>query len=678
MKTILVTAALPYANGSIHLGHILEQIQADVFSRAARVAGNDVIFACADDVHGTGVEIAAMKEGITVEELVERSSAEHVRDFKGFKISHDIYTSTDTPQNKALAERIYKALRDGGHIETRTIEQMYSPALGRFLNDRLVKGTCPKCGAQDQYGDVCESCGTTYSPTDLIDPVDAVHGETPELRTTEHLYVGLSAFSDMLRDWIVDGVPQDSVKNYIEGWLAGGLEDWCISRDEPYFGFPIPDMPGKYFYVWLDAPVGYIAATQEYCDSRGRDWRDIWAADSDAEIVHFIGKDIVYFHTLFWPAMLHVAGLSTPSKVQVHGMVTVDGKKMSKSRGTFVNASEYLEHLDPDYLRFYFASRLSTSLEDVDLNWEQFVTHCNSELVNNLVNLCSRVTKFISSRLSGEPLLLPLEHELLDKVDHSISVIEGAFRRSDHRLAIRQTLELGDAANNYFQSSEPWALMKTDKEQAAEVCALTLHVCHALMTALYPVTPGLAERFATIFALPAEELYTWDKVRERWLPSELVPVQRLMERLEMKDVESLTKASEQAAAAGEAEELEEAPDDALRLDDFGDEITFDDFSKVDLRVGVVRSAELVEGADKLLRLKVDCGRVIQVFAGVRSAYPEPEVLVGRRVIVVANLKPRKMRFGVSEGMLLATSAPDNEGLQLVHPDNSALGGWTVR
>ena len=680
MTKTLITSALPYANGSIHLGHLVEHVQTDAFVRAARLRGEDILYVCADDVHGTGVELNALKQGITPQELAERSRAEHLADFRAFGISHDVYGSTDSAENRAMAERIYLALREGGHIERRRVAQMYSEGLGRFLTDRMVRGTCPRCGAKDQYGDVCEACGSTYAPTDLIDPVDAIEGKPPVVRETEHLYVRLRDFVSVLETWLPRHVPQDAVRNYVQRWIEGGLEDWCISRDAPYFGFEIPGEPGKYFYVWLDAPVGYISSTMAWCEAQGVSWEDYWGADSDARILHVIGKDIVYFHTLFWPAMLHAAGLRMPERVHVHGMLTVQGEKMSKSRGTFIRASTYLRHLDPDYLRFYLCAKLSDSVEDMDFSATELVGRVNGELFNNLVNLVSRVTKFVDARFGGVVPPLPYEHELFGWIAEKVEQIDGAYARFDHKTAIRVTLELGDRVNEFFQASQPWVQIKTDPAAAGETCALALHACVVLMTAVAPATPGLARRFAGCVGLADERALGWHLVRERWMPERLAAVDRWMEKITEEQVMAMIEDEKAAyaAAEGEAGAPGVAQGDAISVEAFGETITFEDFAKVDLRVGVVRSAEEVEGAKKLLRLSVDCGRVIQVFAGVRSAYPDPSVLVGRRVIVVANLAPRKMRFGVSEGMLLATSAEDGEGLSLVHPPEEALGGWTVR
>ncbi|TVR04207.1 MAG: methionine--tRNA ligase [Deltaproteobacteria bacterium] len=693
MPRSIITAALPYANGSIHLGHMVEHVMCDVFARARRLRGHETIFICAEDTHGTPIEMSALREGITPEALVARSHEEHARDFAGFNIRYDNYYTTNSDENRELAHFIYTRLRDAGHVTRKASQQMYSEPLGRFLNDRLIKGTCPRCGAEDQYGDVCEKCGATYEPTELIDPRDAITGATPVMRETEHLYVGLSAFTDFLREWMAEGVPQEAVRNFMHTWLEGGLEDWCISRDAPYFGFEIPDAPGKYFYVWLDAPIGYIASTRHWAEQRGEDWRTWWGEDADTEIVHVIGKDIVYFHTLFWPAMLRTAGLRLPSRVHVHGMLTVDGKKMSKSRGTFIRASTWLRHLDADYLRFYYAAKLGDGVEDIDLSFEDFVARVNADLINNVVNLCSRVTKFLASRFEGRVAAFdPAEVPLCGSLAAGLEEVREAYERFDLRGAMRRVAALGGEANLFFQEAAPWASIREDAERAHRDCSIALHAATALMTALAPVVPALAGRYAA--ALGVEEL-SWAMAEPTWQPPQVTGPETLLERLDPKRVKALLEdareelmtteekqdgAVESTSAGGEGTAPAEAEADrGAGLAKLGEEIAFDDFAKVDLRIGVVKEAGFVEGANKLLQLTVDIGhRDINVFAGVRKAYPEPEVLVGRRVVVVANLAPRKMRFGVSEGMLLATSAEDGAGLQLVHPDAAAKAGWTVR
>lgn len=668
-RRILLTSALPYANGAIHLGHLVEYLQTDIFARFHRMIGSDIVYVCADDTHGTAIELKAAAQGITPQALIDDVWESHTADFHAFGIRFDEYYTTHSPENEALAGMIYERLDDAGHVTRRTTQQFYSEAMGRFLSDRMVKGRCPNedCGAEDQYGDVCEVCGKTYEPTDLVEPFDVHTGQPPVLRDTENLYVTLREFAEFLREWSHEGIAQPAVRNFVTEWLDGGLDDWCISRAAPYFGFPIPGETDKYFYVWLDAPVGYVASTKHYADQRGLDWRDWWGPESDAEIIHVIGKDIIYFHTLFWPAMLKAAKLKTPSRVQVHGMLTVNGRKMSKSRGTFIQASTYLEHLDPEYLRFYYASKLSSGVDDLDLSFEDFVNRVNADLLNKIVNLASRTVKFITKFFDGEVAAFdPADFPVVDAVHQHLDRAKDAYEAWEFRDAVREIVDASVALNEFYQGAEPWALRNSDEARARQVCAAALHGTTAIMHALAPVTPKLVERYAACLGL---EGLARKHSGADWRPEKVTaPEQHLLTRVEMKDIEALVEAST----------ITETPDYALDVSGFADEITFDDFARIDLRIGVVEAATTVEKADKLLQLTVHCGKRINVFAGVRSAYPDPQVLVGRRVIVVANLKPRKMRFGLSEGMLLAMSGPGDEGLQLVNPDASAKGGWTVR
>jgi methionyl-tRNA synthetase len=674
MARYLVTSALPYANGSIHLGHMVEAVQTDIFVRALRLAGHEAHYLCADDTHGTPIELSARKLGISPEEVIARSYAEHTRDFAGFGIGHDRYYTTNSPENREFAGEIYRRLVAGGHVYKETTTQFFSESLGRFLPDRMVKGTCPYCKTPDQYGDVCESCKRTYKPTDLIDPFDAVEGKTPVLRDTEQIYVRLSDFAPMLAEWTKSGTLQESVLNFVQAWLDGGLESWCISRDAPYFGFEIPGEPGKFFYVWLDAPIGYIATTKKWADETGRDWSQWWREGTDTKLVHVIGKDIIYFHTLFWPAMLKAGGFKTPDQVHVHGFLTVNSRKMSKSRGTFINASTYLEHLDPDYLRFYFAAKLSDGVDDIDLNTDDFITRVNADLVNNVVNLCSRVTKLVARTFGGDVVAFDASRwPVIAAVERGARAANELLLQWDYSGAIRRIAEAGDAANLFIQESEPWKVLKTDPAQAQEICSVALWCASALMTALSPVVPSLAGRYAAaigVAALGAEQL------DPNWRPAKVGAPDILIERIDPARVTALMEAAKALTAPEPT--MTETNENVIEIGEFKAPISIDDFSKVDLRVGFIEAAGPVEGADKLLQLTVHCGKRINVFAGVRKAYPDASVLVGRKVIVVANLQPRKMKFGTSEGMLLATSAEDGEGLQLVFVDDSAKGGWTVR
>ena len=671
MARHLLTAALPYANGSIHIGHVVEYVLADIRARFLRLMGEDVLFVCADDTHGTPIEMNARKQGITPEELVGRSWHEHVADMNTFEVSFDEFYTTNSPENQEFANTIYLALRDQGLTHKKVSRQFYSQSLGRFLPDRMVKGTCPVCGAADQYGDACEVCKSTYEPEQLINPVDAIEGGTPELRDTEQIYVRLPELREFLQDWVIRGIPQDSVRNFVQAWLDGGLNDWCISREAPYFGFEIPGEPGKYFYVWLDAPIGYMAATRHWCDRNGVDWRSYWGPDSDAVITHVIGKDIVYFHTLFWPAMLHTAGFRVPDEVRAHGFLTVDGAKMSKSRGTFIKASTAARHVDPEHLRFYFAGKISNGIEDLDLNFEDFVSRVNSDLVNNIVNLCSRVTKMIDKRFGGEVVAFdPHDFELCGQIDLGMSAARGMYQQWDFRGAVRRLAEVGDAVNLFLQESEPWRLVETDRARALTLLSVALHGATAIMTALSPVTPRIARTYAACIGV---EKLEWTHTSPRFVPTRVQAPDVFISRIDPDSIKAMIEETR-------AENTPPTPArmDIVEVQEFKPVIEFDDFARVDLRVGVVLSAEAVEGADKLLKLQVHCGKSITVFAGIRKAYPDPSVLVGRHVLVVANLKPRKMKFGTSEGMLLATSAEDDTGLQLAIVSDETRGGWTVR
>lgn len=697
MARYLITSALPYANGPIHLGHLVEHIQTDVMARFLRLEGHDVLHVCADDTHGTPIELNARKQGITPEELVARSHTEHTADFAGFGIGFDEYYTTNSPENRALAESVYLRLKDGGFTERVSETQWYSASLGRFLPDRFVRGTCPHCKSPDQYGDSCEVCNRTYSPLDLIDPVDAIEGKRPELRASEQIHVSLPKLKDEIVAWIAstraaepgllaDSPLQPEVRNFLTPWLAE-LGLWCISREGPYFGFAIPGEENKFFYVWMDAPIGYIAATQHYCESRGQDWRSWWGADSDTRVIHVIGKDIVYFHTLFWPAMLHAAGLRKPSHVRVHGFLTVNGAKMSKSRGTFVLASRYLQHLHPDYFRFYISAKLSSGVEDLDLSLDDFVFRTNADLINNPVNLCSRTTKFIETKLDGRVSPVDGDHPVLVQIRQGLVDVRTAYGAWDFRAAIKRVAELGDILNLYFQEQEPWKVLETDVEGARAICSLVLKGATALMTALSPVVPSTAQKLATCLGVDA---LRWEHAEASFTPTSVVSEKTFLARMDRSWVDALVDApapepskpskstTAPQASADAAPATSPAPRENTVTADIKPEIEFADFDKVDLRVGVIAEAKSVEGADKLLQLTVDIGRPINVFAGVRKAYADPSVLVGKHVVVVANLKPRKMKFGISEGMLLATSATDDSGLQLAVLDPSTQPGWTVR
>ena len=644
-RRILVTSALPYANGPTHLGHMTETIQCDIWVRAMRLAGHECIYVCADDTHGTPIMLKAAAEGVTPEELIGRVGTERRADFAAFNIGFDNYYTTHSEENRRLTVRMYRALEKAG----------------MFLPDRYVKGTCPRCGTPDQYGDSCENCGATYSPSDLVDPVSVVSGTRPVERESEHIFFRLGNFEAMLRQWTRSGSLQPAVANKLDEWFDAGLRDWDVSRDAPYFGIEIPDAPGKYFYVWLDAPVGYMASFENYCKRSGLDFEEWWRPGSPAELHHFIGKDILYFHSLFWPATLEGAGLRKPTAVHAHGFLTVNGEKMSKSRGTFVTARRYLDHLPPDYFRYFLAAKLGPDLEDIDMNLEEFATRINAELVGKLVNIASRCASFIhrgyGGRLAAE---LPDPALYREFTDAGAGILE-AWETLEYAAAVREVMALADRANLYIDRNKPWLAAK-DPARAAEVqavCTQGINLFRVLMAYLKPVLPAIAERAEAFLGAPIAH---WRDVETPLLGTTINEYQPLATRLDAASVQKILETpmptTEPApAAAGPAE------------------ITPEDFRRIDLRIARIEEASLVEGADRLLKLSVDLGGERRtVFAGIRGAY-EPAQLVGRHIVVVANLKPKKMRFGTSEGMALA--ATDDDGLFLISPDAGAKAGMKV-
>ncbi|HWN06923.1 MAG TPA: methionine--tRNA ligase [Steroidobacteraceae bacterium] len=661
MRRILVTSALPYANGPTHLGHMTETIQCDIWVRAMKLAGHDVIYVCADDTHGTPIMLKAEAEGITPEALIGRVGAERRADFAAFDIGFDNYYTTHSEENRRLTVRMYEALVKAGHITRRSVRQAYDEKAGMFLPDRYVKGTCPRCGTPDQYGDSCENCGATYAPSDLIDPVSAVSGTRPVERESGHVFFRLGNFEAMLRKWTRSGALQDAVANKLDEWFEAGLRDWDVSRDAPYFGIEIPDAPGKYFYVWLDAPVGYMASFANYCARAGLDFESWWAPDSTAELHHFIGKDILYFHSLFWPATLEGAGFRKPTAVHAHGFLTVNGEKMSKSRGTFVTARRYLDHLPPDYFRYFLAAKLGTGLDDIDMNLEEFATRINADLVGKLVNIASRCASFIHRGYGGQLAAeLPEPALYREFVEAGAGILE-AWESLEFAAAVREIMALADRANLYIDRQKPWLAAK-DPARAAEVqavCTQGINLFRVLMAFLKPVLPATAERAE---AFLGSRIAHWRDVESPLLGAKINEYQPLATRLDAASVQKLLEmpmptTASPAAAAGSAQ------------------ITPEDFQRIDLRVALVETAEFVEGADRLLKLGVDLGGERRtVFAGIRGAY-EPAALVGRHVVIVANLKPKKMRFGTSEGMALAASG--DEGLFLLSPDAGAKAGMKV-
>ena len=670
-RNILVTCALPYANGSIHLGHMLEHIQADIWVRFQRMRGHNIHFICADDAHGTPIMLKAQQLGITPEEMIAAVSQEHQTDFAGFKISFDNYHSTHSDENRQFAESIYTKLKENGFIKSKTISQLFDPEKNMFLPDRFVKGTCPKCKAPDQYGDNCEVCGATYSPTELINPKSAVSGATPVMKDTEHFFFDLPQFADMLKAWTTSGALQDEIANKLNEWFTSGLQQWDITRDAPYFGFEIPGAPGKYFYVWLDAPIGYMGSFKNLCNKRGDiDFDAFWGETSDAELYHFIGKDIVYFHSLFWPAMLHGSGYRKPTNVFVHGYVTVNGAKMSKSRGTFIKASTYLQHLDPECLRYYYAAKLNNRIDDLDLNLEDFVARVNSDVVNKLVNLASRTASFICKRFDGKLADTLSEPALYKTFTDASERIADAYEKREYSRAIRDIMALADEANRYVDEKAPWVIAKQEGQETelSAVCSTTINLFRVLMTYLKPVMPELAARAEAFLNVTLN----WTEIEQPLLAHTVSPFKALFTRVDPVKVAAMVEASKEEAQAAAPKATDPLADEPI-----APEITYDDFAKLDLRIALIKKAEAVPEADKLLRLQLDLGgEVRQVFAGIKSAY-SPEQLEGKLTVMVANLAPRKMRFGMSEGMVLA-AGPGGKDLFILEPHAGAQPGMRVK
>ncbi|MGH8380954.1 methionine--tRNA ligase [Pseudomonas sp.] len=675
-RQILVTSALPYANGSIHLGHMLEYIQTDMWVRFQKHRGNQCTYVCADDAHGSAIMLRAEKEGITPEQLIAAVQAEHSSDFADFLVEFDNFHSTHAEENRELSSQIYLKLRDAGHIATRSITQYFDPDKQMFLADRFIKGTCPKCAADDQYGDNCEKCGATYAPTELKNPKSAISGATPVLKDSQHFFFKLPDFQAMLQQWTRSGTLQDAVANKIAEWLDAGLQEWDISRDAPYFGFEIPDEPGKYFYVWLDAPIGYMASFKNLCARRpDLDFDAFWNKDSKAELYHFIGKDIVNFHALFWPAMLEGAGYRKPTGINVHGYLTVNGSKMSKSRGTFIKARTYLDHLAPEYLRYYYASKLGRGVDDLDLNLEDFVQKVNSDLVGKVVNIASRCAGFIQKGNDGVMVAGDAAPELTEAFLAAAPGIAEAYEGRDFARAMREIMALADRANAWIADKAPWSLAKQEgkQDEVQAICAQGINLFRQLVIFLKPVLPLLAadaEAFLNVAPL------TWDDHQTRLSNHQLNPFKALMSRIDPAKVEAMTAASKEDLAASQTSVV--SGNGELSKDPLSAEIDFDTFAAVDLRVALILKAEAVEGADKLLRLTLDIGdEQRNVFSGIKSAYPDPAKLEGRLTMMIANLKPRKMRFGISEGMVMA-AGPGGEEIYLLSPDSGAKPGQRIK
>ncbi len=673
-REILVTSALPYANGPIHLGHLVEYIQTDIWVRFQKLHGHRCYYVCAEDTHGTPIMLKAEQEKTTPEELIERIGTEHRADFDDFLIGFDNYYSTHSEENRHYAGLIYRRLQKAGHIETRTITQAYDPEKEMFLPDRFIKGECPRCGTADQYGDSCEACGATYSPTDLGNPRSVLTGVTPVKRESLHYFFRLGDFEQTLKNWVNAGHIQAQMAHKLTEWFEVGLKDWDISRDAPYWGFEIPDAPGKYFYVWLDAPIGYMASFRNLCDRTGLDFDAFWNPDSEAELVHFIGKDIAYFHTLFWPAMLQGAGFRVPTAVHCHGFLTVDGKKMSKSRGTFITGRAYLDHLRPEYLRYYYAAKLGPGIDDIDLNLEDFRLRVNSDLIGKVVNIASRCAGFINKRFDNRlsaTLDQPTLHGELVAAGDSVAL---AYEGRDYNRAMREIMHLADSANQYIDEHKPWVLIKQDNQQSRvqEICTTGLNLFRILVTYLAPVLPRLAEESARF--LKCGEL-NWQNLGEPLLDSSIERFQPLMQRIEESAVDAMVAASKSDLEA--TSPTPPATATAAEVAPLGAEISFEEFARIDLRVARILRAQQVDGADKLLQLTLDIGgQQRNVFAGIKSAY-QPEQLEGRLTVMVANLAPRKMRFGVSEGMLLA-AGPGGEDIFILEPDSGAAPGMRVK
>ena len=695
-RKILVTCALPYANGSIHLGHLLEHIQTDIWVRFQRMRGHETYFVCADDAHGTPIMLKAQELGITPEDMINAVREEHMADFSDFHISFDNYHSTHCEENEALSSDIYNKLHAKGHIKTRTISQLYDPEKGMFLPDRFIKGTCPKCKSEDQNGDSCDDCGATYSPTEVLNPRSVVSGATPVLKDSEHYFFDLPAFEGMLKEWIRSGALQEEMANKLSEWFEQGLKQWDISRDAPYFGFEIPNAPGKFFYVWLDAPIGYMGSFKNLCNKNENiDFDSFWQENSEAELYHFIGKDIIYFHSLFWPAVLEGAGYRKPTSVYAHGFVTVNGAKMSKSKGTFIKGRTYLDHLNPEYLRYYYAAKLTSRIDDLDLNLEDFAQRVNSDLVGKVVNIASRCASFITKRFDGM-LSTNIENQALaDEVMTAGDSIAACYESREFGKAMREIMALADKVNEYIAIKEPWQLIKdeTKQQEVQEICSLGINMFRTLMIYLKPVLPVLADSTAAFL----NDKLIWEGHKTLLTGHKINKFKALLQRVDMDKVNAMTDASKENLTAIDDKKPEvksktkkskqpkvvdntEALANPLASDPIAEEIQFEDFAKVDLRIVKIINAEHVEKADKLLKLTLsldDNGtETRQVFAGIKSAY-QPEDLIGKHTVMVANLAPRKMRFGMSEGMVLA-AGPGGQDLWVLNPDDGAKPGMKVK
>lgn len=688
-RKILVTSALPYANGPIHIGHLVEYIQTDIWVRFQKMQGHDCIYVCADDAHGTPIMLRAQQEGITPEALVDNMSVEHQADFAAFGVAFDNYYSTHSPENRELSEIIYRKLREAGHVTQRVIKQAYDPEREMFLPDRFIKGECPRCGAKDQYGDSCEVCGATYAPSELKNAVSAISGAKPIEKDSLHYFFKLGDFESFLKQWMdTEPLPlQKEVSNKLNEWFEAGLRDWDISRDAPYFGFEIPDAPGKYFYVWLDAPIGYMASFKNLCERTGLDFDDYWNKDSTAELYHFIGKDILYFHSLFWPAMLEGAGYRKPNAIFCHGFLTINGQKMSKSRGTFITARSYLDHLNPEYLRYYFAAKLGNGIDDLDLNLDDFTARINSDLIGKYINIASRSAGFITKRFGGKltDRVDPAGAKAQAQLEDAAEKIDSFYKDREYSRAIREIMRLADIANQYVDEMKPWELAKdpNQSEHLHTVCSVSLNLFRLLTFYLKPVLPVTARKVEAFLNLPAE--MNWSNYLQFGTES-INPYQHLMTRVELQQVEALLASNKEntpisiLSSSPENTAVTSADKHAKPLEPIpalAETISIDDFNKIDLRIARIVRAEHVEGAEKLLKLTLDIGLGERtVFAGIKSAYA-PADLEGKLTLMVANLAPRQMRFGLSEGMVLA-AGPGGKDLWLLHPDSGAQPGMRIK
>ncbi len=680
VRQILVTSALPYANGPIHIGHLVEYVQTDIWVRFQKMRGHQCLYVCADDAHGTPIMLRARQEGITPEELIARTSTEHQQDFASFSVDFDNYHSTHSDENRQLASTIYQRNLEKNNIILRTITQAFDPVEQMFLPDRFIKGECPKCGADDQYGDNCEACGASYSPSELKNPVSAISGAKPIDKESEHHFFKLANFEQMLQQWTKGGHLQSEVTNKLDEWFEAGLQEWDISRDAPYFGFEIPGHPDKYFYVWLDAPIGYMASFKNLCDRTGLDFDQFWGARSKAELYHFIGKDIIYFHALFWPAMLSGADFRTPTAIFTHGFLTINGQKMSKSRGTFIKASTYLKHLNPEYLRYYFAAKLGSGIEDIDLNLEDFAQRVNSDLVGKVVNIASRCSGFIRKRFNSQLSAELAEPVLFQEfIDAGKSIAE-CYEKREFSRAVREIMALADRANQYIDEKKPWIIAKEEDKEAElqAICSMGINLFRLLIGYLRPILPATAAKSEAFLQIPP---LTWAALSTPLRSHTIAKFKPLMTRVETTQIEAMLEESKEDLAAQNASQAkphETRTEGHLAKEPIADTIEFSDFAKVDLRIARIARASHVEGADKLLQLTLELGEgdSRNVFAGIKSAYT-PEELEGKLTVIVANLAPRKMRFGLSEGMVLA-AGPGGKELFILSPDEGAEPGMKVK